>query len=66
MRGHGESDKPDHGYRIQRLSEDVHEFLTANGLTNVTLAGRSMGCCVIWGYWELYGKDRLAELILID
>ena len=66
MRGHGESDKPDHGYRIQRLSADVHEFLAANGLTNVTLAGHSMGCSVIWGYWELYGKDRLAKLILID
>jgi non-heme chloroperoxidase len=66
MRGHGESDKPDHGYRIQRLSEDVHEFLTANGLTNVTLAGHSMGCSVIWAYWEQYGKDRLAKLILID
>ena len=25
MRGHGESDKPDHGYRIQRLSADVHD-----------------------------------------
>jgi len=66
MRGHGESDKPDHGYRIQRLSADVHEFLTANGLTNVTLAGHSMGCSVIWGYWEQYGRDRLAKLILID
>jgi non-heme chloroperoxidase len=66
MRGHGESDKPNHGYRIQRLSADVHEFLTANGLTNVTLAGHSMGCSVIWGYWEQYGKDRLAKLILID
>ena len=60
MRGHGESDKPDHGYRIQRLSADVHEFLAANGLTNVTLAGHSMGCSVIWGYWELYGSSRMA------
>ena len=66
MRGHGESDKPNHGYRIQRLSADVHEFLTANGLTNVTIAGHSMGCSVIWAYWEQYGKDRLAKLILID
>ena len=66
MRGHGESDKPNHGYRIQRLSEDVHEFLTANGLTNVTIAGHSMGCSVIWAYWEQYGKDRLSKLILID
>jgi pimeloyl-ACP methyl ester carboxylesterase len=25
-----------------------------------------MGCSVIWGYWELFGRDRLARLILID
>jgi non-heme chloroperoxidase len=42
MRGHGESAKPNHGYRIQRLSADVHEFLVANNLSGVTLAGHSM------------------------
>jgi non-heme chloroperoxidase len=66
MRGHGESDKPNHGYRIQRLSQDVHEFLVAKNLTGVTLAGHSMGCSVIWGYWEQFGSDRLAKLVLID
>jgi len=66
MRGHGESAKPNHGYRIQRLSADVHEFLVANNLSGVTLAGHSMGCSVIWGYWEQYGSDRLSKLILID
>ena len=66
MRGHGDSDKPDHGYRIHRLSKDVHDFLVANDFTRVTLAGHSMGCSVIWGYWELFGRDRLARLILID
>ena len=66
MRGHGESAKPDYGYRIHRLSTDVHEFLTAKGLKDVTLAGHSMGCSVIWGYWELYGGDRVSKLLLID
>ena len=66
MRGHGESDKPTYGYRIHRLSADVHEFLAAKGLSNVVLAGHSMGCSVIWGYWELYGSDRLSKLVLID
>jgi pimeloyl-ACP methyl ester carboxylesterase len=66
MRGHGESDKPNHGYRIHRLSKDVYEFLAGNNLTNVTLAGHSMGCSVIWGYWELFGKERLSKLILVD
>jgi non-heme chloroperoxidase len=66
MRGHGDSEKPDHGYRIQRLSEDVHEFLAAKDLSGVTLAGHSMGCSVIWGYWEQYGGDRVSKLILVD
>jgi non-heme chloroperoxidase len=66
MRGHGESSKPTHGYRIHRLSKDVHEFLVAKNLTGVTLAGHSMGCSVIWGYWELFGSERLAKLVLID
>ena len=66
MRGHGESDKPTHGYRIHRLSKDVHEFLVGNNLNNVTLAGHSMGCSVIWGYWELFGKERVSKLVLID
>ncbi|PWT70459.1 MAG: alpha/beta hydrolase, partial [Proteobacteria bacterium] len=60
MRGHGESEKPDHGYRIHRLSKDVYDFLSGRGLTGVTLAGHSMGCSVIWGYWELFGRERLA------
>jgi non-heme chloroperoxidase len=66
MRGHGESAKPNYGYRVQRLSRDVHEFLVANNLGEVTLAGHSMGCSVIWGYWDQYGSDRLSKLILID
>jgi pimeloyl-ACP methyl ester carboxylesterase len=66
MRGHGDSSKPEHGYRIHRLSADVHEFLAGKGLKDVTLAGHSMGCSVIWGYWELFGSDRLAKLVLID
>ena len=66
MRGHGESDKPNHGYRIHRLAKDVHDFLVAKNLSNVTLAGHSMGCSVIWGYWELFGKERISKMILID
>jgi non-heme chloroperoxidase len=66
MRGHGESEKPTHGYRIHRLSKDVHEFLVGNNLSNVTLAGHSMGCSVIWGYWELFGKERVSKLVLVD
>ncbi len=66
MRGHGDSDKPDHGYDIERLAEDVHEFLVAKNLTDIALLGHSMGCSVIWSYWELFGKDRIGKLVLVD
>lgn len=66
MRGHGESDKPDHGYRIARLATDLHEFLNGLHLEDVTLAGHSMGCSVIWSHWDLYGKHRTHSMILID
>jgi len=66
MRGHGESDKPDNGYTIQRLAKDVQDLLVARNLTDVTLMGHSMGSSVIWSYWQLWGQDRLSKLIFVD
>lgn len=62
MRGHGASEKPAHGYRIARLAKDVHDALVALDLDDVTLMGRS----VIWSYWDLFGAERLAKLVLVD
>ncbi len=66
MRGHGESEKPVHGYRIARLAVDTHDALVALNLRDVTLVGHSMGCSIIWSYWEHFGSDRLSNLVLID
>lgn len=66
LRGHGESEKVDHGYRISRLAQDVHDLLTSLDLNDVVLLGHSMGCSVIWNYWDLYGAERLSKLILVD
>lgn len=66
MRGHGESGKPPHGYRIARLALDLHELLEGLRLTNVAIAGHSMGCSVIWSYWDQFGADRLSKMVLID
>ncbi len=66
LRGHGESAKPDHGYKIQRLATDLHDVLIALDLHDVALLGHSMGCSVIWCYWDLFGADRLVKLILVD
>jgi non-heme chloroperoxidase len=66
MRGHGESPKPAHGYRIARLACDVYEFVERHDLRDVALAGHSMGASIIWSYLEQFGAARLASLIFID
>jgi pimeloyl-ACP methyl ester carboxylesterase len=66
MRGHGKSSKPASGYRISRLAFDLHEALIALNLKDVVLLGHSMGCAVIYSYWELFGPDRIKKLILVD
>ncbi len=66
QRGHGESEKPGFGYKIHRLSKDLRELLISLDLKDVAVLGHSMGCSVIWGYWELFGADRLAKIILVD
>ena len=66
LRGHGEFDKPDHGYKISRLAKDVRDMIEALDLQEVNILGHSMGSSVIWNYCDLYGPDRLAKLLLID
>ena len=66
MRGHGESDKPAFGYRISRLAKDVYEVLISLEMENAVLLGHSMGCSVIWNYWDIFGVDKLSKLILVD
>lgn len=66
MRGHGESDKPAHGYRISRLAADLRDLLAALDLRDVAVLGHSMGSSVIWCHLELYGPDRIGRLLLID
>lgn len=66
QRGHGDSPKPDHGYRIARLAQDLHAFLCQHALEGVALAGHSMGSSVIWSYLEQFGSARLSALVFID
>ena len=66
LRFHGDSDKPTYGCRIERLSMDIAELVEHLDLQNVTMLGWSMGCSVIWGYWELFRNKRLSKMIFFD
>ncbi|MFC4907402.1 alpha/beta fold hydrolase [Actinomadura gamaensis] len=66
LRGHGDSDKPDHGYRIARLAKDLRDLLEALDLREATLLGWSLGCPVLWSYLELFGTDRVDRAVFVE
>lgn len=66
FRGHGESERPCHGYRVSRLARDCLDFLDHLGLQDAVLLGHSAGCTVIWSFIDLFGQDRIRALVLCD
>jgi non-heme chloroperoxidase len=66
FRGHGESERPAHGYRVSRLARDCLDFLDHLGLNDAVLLGHSAGCTVIWSLIDLFGQDRIRALVLCD
>lgn len=66
LRGHGTSGKAKHGMRLSRLAKDLHEFFVALDLHDVTVLGHGMGAAVLWNYWDMFGRDRIAKMIFVD
>lgn len=58
MRGHGESEKPDFGYRLSRFGADLYDVLTTLDLRNVSIIAHSMGSSVTWAFWDQYPDER--------
>lgn len=66
-RGHGESDKPDHGYRVQRLAKDLCELIETLQLVEPDILAHSMGAAVTWSYLSLFGAERPPRrLVFVD
>ena len=66
MRGHGESDKPQFGYRVARLAADLREFVTGMDLDPVSFVAHSVGATVVWSYLDNYGQDGIDRLVFVD
>ncbi|KXX80968.1 AB hydrolase superfamily protein YdjP [Madurella mycetomatis] len=68
MRGHGESEKPNFGYRISRFAADLNDLLRELRLRDVTIVGHSMGSSVAWAWWDQYpdARNRLSSLVVAD
>jgi non-heme chloroperoxidase len=46
QRGHGDSDRPAHGYHLRDFAADVSLFLDAQGIDDAVIVGHSMGSVV--------------------
>jgi pimeloyl-ACP methyl ester carboxylesterase len=71
MRGHGQSDRTEHGYHVARLAMDLHDIitkviLTVNPEVHVYAVGCSIGAAVSWTYVELFGDAALSGFVFVD
>jgi pimeloyl-ACP methyl ester carboxylesterase len=63
QRGHGESDKPETGYRIEDFAADAVLLLDSLGIERAVLAGHS-GSCLAARRVAVDNPDRVAGLVL--
>lgn len=63
QRGHGDSDKPAAGYRVEDLAADVVPFLDRVGVERAVLAGHS-GSCLVARRVAIDHPVRVAGLVL--
>jgi len=63
QRGHGESDKPENGYRVEDFATDVVGLLDALAIEQAVLAGHS-GSCFVARRVALDHPERIAGLLL--
>jgi non-heme chloroperoxidase len=65
-RGFGRSSQPVAGYDYDTFAADLNALLTELDLTEVTLAGHSMGTGEVTRYLGAYGSARIARGVLIS
>jgi pimeloyl-ACP methyl ester carboxylesterase len=63
QRGHGDSDKPRDGYRVEDFASDVIGLLDALGIERAALAGHS-GSCLVARRVAIEHPERVTALVL--
>lgn len=66
LRGHGQSDRTDQGLTLRRFARDLKELMQHLDLSEVTLAGHSMGASTGFEYIRNHGTDRLRTFTILD
>lgn len=65
-RGFGKSDKPFHGYRYDRLADDVRVVIDTLQLNDVILVGHSTGGAIAIRYMSRHQGHGVSRLVLVD
>ncbi|KAH7348417.1 Alpha/Beta hydrolase protein [Rhexocercosporidium sp. MPI-PUGE-AT-0058] len=73
LRGHGESDKPEHGFQVSRLAMDLRELVCHLQSTEEKgkerqwkAIGGSLGCSILWCYASLFTTSPFTHTIFVD
>ena len=66
MRGQGESGKPNFGYSIERLADDLHEFLEQKKIEGAVIVGVALGGLVLLNFLKRHGQKRIKGIAIVD
>lgn len=66
LRGHGDSERPEHGLTMRRFAKDLYELMDFLELTDVSLVGWSLGTQVIFEYIKQFTCKNLHKICIID
>lgn len=66
LRGFGISDRPWSGFSYDRLADDIHEVIKALQLSDITLAGFSVGGAIVIRYMARHHGAQVAKLALVS
>ena len=66
MRGHGDSERVEHGLSMTQFAKDLKDLVNYLKLEDVTFVGWSMGTHIIWEYVKNYGCQNISQLCFID
>ena len=66
LRGHGDSEAPEHGLTLPRLARDLRELMEYLELKDLSVVGWSLGAHVIFEYVKQYSCRGIAKVAVID
>ncbi|MGM0590833.1 MAG: alpha/beta fold hydrolase [Halobacteriota archaeon] len=65
-RGHGRSEKTEHGHTVAQYARDLHTLLDRRDIEDAVIVGWSMGAFVSWDYVKQFGTERIRGLVDVD